>query len=539
MDPADFSSILKALRLIEYGGNLNSAGEEIETLRVILEQATTYLFQPNITHNQPSTPLADENRKRSDEIRRIELALDRVRMVVKKRARGVLQIRTTSIGASVELSLARERRRKISCLEPRSRMLALLALKHIENVITCSQLDAGASGSRNDLKIDLNVRLSRHESQSTIASYITVPSEPEVVGRSEAGFTKLETHWQKCLEAEGLLLPPLEQIHWSKNGQHAEFADATEVPLIPEKVLCQTKSSSVDSVKCRRIRLARKSIRCPRHQKMEELLTEVKHLNRLHHPHIVQLVGTYILGNTLAILLYPVAEYTLDTYMKKCYSGEDESKEMLLVLEKFPRCLAMTVKYIHSTNTIHMDIKPQNVLVRKRRNSEEKYRVYIADFGISRLYADTADTETDGQTPFTKRYCAPEAASRERRGMSADIYSLGCVFAEIFTTLAGKTLEEFTEARKDKLDATLEEDTTFHNNRDRVLAWMASLSWSHYDSTKMRNYQTRVPSLIVDMLQGDPGARVGLEAVEESLSILSDTAHVCCSEPPEHYECVE
>ena len=49
-------------------------------------------------------------------------------------------------------------------------------------------------------------------------------------------------------------------MNWSGRGQHAEF-DLTEedlIPLIHEKVLGYSATALVDSVRCRRIRLARK-----------------------------------------------------------------------------------------------------------------------------------------------------------------------------------------------------------------------------------------------------------------------------------------
>jgi hypothetical protein len=136
----------RPLRLAEYGGSLNPVGKGIETLDVILERASAYISQLSATHNQPSTSLIDE-------IQRIELALDRVRTVVKKRAGGVPQTNTASTGINMELSLARERRRKISCCEPRSRMLALLAMKHIGDAIIYTQVNAGAPRSRNGIAV--------------------------------------------------------------------------------------------------------------------------------------------------------------------------------------------------------------------------------------------------------------------------------------------------------------------------------------------------------------------------------------------------
>lgn len=66
---------------------------------------------------------------------------------------------------------------------------------------------------------------------------------------------------------------------------------------------------------CRRIRLARKRIKCGRWISRKEAIEEVEHLQRLNNAHIVRVVGTYVVLNELAILLYPVAEWNLENYM--------------------------------------------------------------------------------------------------------------------------------------------------------------------------------------------------------------------------------
>lgn len=49
---------------------------------------------------------------------------------------------------------------------------------------------------------------------------------------------------------------------------------------------------------------------------MNDALTEVEHLQRLRHFHIVQLVGSYLQGRNFAILLYPVAACHLGTFLE-------------------------------------------------------------------------------------------------------------------------------------------------------------------------------------------------------------------------------
>jgi serine/threonine protein kinase len=253
--------------------------------------------------------------------------------------------------------------------------------------------------------------------------------------------------------------------NWSGRGQHAQFQQSEKKTLDDilnvQDVLGSTSTAIVQSVMCKRILLARKTIRCNRYFTKAKAIEEVAHLSRLDHSHVVQVIGTYTMGNELSILMYPVAEYSLDSFINDLdprMHSEEHWEDMISSLEGFIGCLAGTVAYIHSSMTKHMDIKPKNILVRNMTRSnlvcKDVFKIYIADFGISRSY-DTLDaTETEGPTMFTKKYAAPEVVDRQKRGLAADIFSLGCVFVEIGATLDHYTSSSFVDAF-DNTDAKL------------------------------------------------------------------------------------
>jgi hypothetical protein len=92
-------------------------------------------------------------------------------------------------------------------------------------------------------------------------------------------------------------LDPMDELDWSGRGQHVEYKleEENDIPLKTEKILGHSATAIVDSVLCRRIRLARKRIRCSRRLSKEDAITEVEHLQRLNHSHIVRVVGPYTL----------------------------------------------------------------------------------------------------------------------------------------------------------------------------------------------------------------------------------------------------
>ena len=264
-----------------------------------------------------------------------------------------------------------------------------------------------------------------------------------------------------------------------------------------EDLLGSTPGAIVESVKCKRILLARKTVRCNRHFTKEMAIQEVKHLEELQHTHMIQLIGTYIMGTDLAILLYPVAEFNLDTFMQSLLdrpirdcigemyislttADKEETRLRSKALVGSFRCLANAVKYIHSKIIKHMDIKPQNILVRDVRRSNfphtSAYKVYIADFGIARSYESVERSETAGPTLCTRKYAAPEVVDRDKRGLPADIFSLGCVFAEMLSVLAPWDPENQRQRLDSIRAANKYNDSSYQANIAAVQAWLGGLS---------------------------------------------------------------
>ncbi|EAT78958.2 hypothetical protein SNOG_13511 [Parastagonospora nodorum SN15] len=278
--------------------------------------------------------------------------------------------------------------------------------------------------------------------------------------------------------------------NWSGRGQHVVFKkheqESISKVLQYKGNLGSTNSAIVQSVKCRRILLARKTIICSkRNMTQEEAIAEVSHLSRLAHAHIIRFIGTYVHGRELSILLYPVADYNLRGFLDDFQSGSsppERQARMSASCTKFYSCLSSAVLHIHRNLTKHMDIKPQNVLVQERTSpttSDTYYHIFIADFGISRSYEKKEEVETDGYTSFTRRYAAPEVVRLDRRGWPADIFSLGCVFFEIHNTMQSFSSDVHTtlEALLDKnVPRDAWRDTSFQANIAHLQSYLSKLA---------------------------------------------------------------
>jgi serine/threonine protein kinase len=186
-----------------------------------------------------------------------------------------------------------------------------------------------------------------------------------------------------------------------------------------------------------------------------------------------------------------------------------------------------------------MDIKPQNVLVR-RANADE-YRAYLADFGLSRSFVPSEHSQTDGPTSLTPRYCAPEVFQYKLRGRSADVFSLGCVFAEMFTVPGMKHPHDFADYRKGR-----SEDESFHANLGRVDIWLYDLNISYppYESmARLSLIFRRMKKMLEKMLSCEPESRPTVSDILTQLPSMSKKgvlcSHQCCDMPPEQYVAYE
>jgi len=88
--------------------------------------------------------------------------------------------------------------------------------------------------------------------------------------------------------------------------------------------------------------------------------------------------------------------------------------------------IVSATEYLHSNWILHRDLKTSNLLMNNRGE------IKIADFGMARYTADPPPKLT--QLVVTLWYRAPELLlGTENYGSAIDIWSIGCIFAELLT----------------------------------------------------------------------------------------------------------
>ncbi|HYX36119.1 MAG TPA: ATP-binding sensor histidine kinase [Oligoflexus sp.] len=90
-----------------------------------------------------------------------------------------------------------------------------------------------------------------------------------------------------------------------------------------------------------------------------------------------------------------------------------------------------SLKSIHEKNVLHLDIKPQNILLKRSTNE-----IRIIDFGIATSFVSPYRIPNNPYTPQgTWPYIAPEQTGRMNRAIDfrSDLYSLGVTFFQMLT----------------------------------------------------------------------------------------------------------
>jgi len=120
-------------------------------------------------------------------------------------------------------------------------------------------------------------------------------------------------------------------------------------------------------------------------RQLQAFMEEVKNSSPFKHKHLIQFVGTYGARDSqhLALLQYPVGRCTLTEFMEGTYKESYDFKPYRSYLENFFKCLANAIAYIHREAVKHMDIKPDNIVV--KQNTEppvrlKPYRSYLENF---------------------------------------------------------------------------------------------------------------------------------------------------------------
>jgi serine/threonine protein kinase len=306
--------------------------------------------------------------------------------------------------------------------------------------------------------------------------------------------------------------------------------------------------------------VARKTIQYARRLNTKAAISEIEKLQRIRHQHIRRVVGSYTFKNTLSILLYPVAQYHLETFMDSTFNEmrepvrqSDNGKfRKASSLCTFFFCLAHAVDFLHQSLIMHGAIKARNVLIRTVNysdfNHNGPWKVYLSEFGISPCLVETEDTIASSVFPHEAeikrpKSCSPPDAAAEaklqnspaNRGFRADMLSLGCVFAEMLAVLMSDTVTDERIFLHDLL-ASGQDSWNIDKAIHQLQALDSRYASKPYYST---SYLHSVFQMTLDMMCWNPRKRPTATIVAKSLKSFF-TCESCCRQGSEPFElCLE
>ncbi|XP_023554218.1 mitogen-activated protein kinase 15-like isoform X1 [Cucurbita pepo subsp. pepo] len=158
------------------------------------------------------------------------------------------------------------------------------------------------------------------------------------------------------------------------------------------------------------------------------ILREIKLLRLLRHPDIVEIKHIMLppsrRGFKDIFVVFELMESDLHQVIK---ANDDLTKEHY---QFFLYQLLRALKYIHTANVYHRDLKPKNIL------ANANCKLKVCDFGLARVaFSDTPTTIFWTDYVATRWYRAPELCGSffSKYTPAIDIWSIGCIFAEVLT----------------------------------------------------------------------------------------------------------
>ncbi|KAJ8527943.1 hypothetical protein K7X08_015394 [Anisodus acutangulus] len=171
--------------------------------------------------------------------------------------------------------------------------------------------------------------------------------------------------------------------------------------------------------------VAVKQLKAGSGQGEREFQAEVEIISRVHHKHLVSLVGYCITGAQRMLVYEFVPNNTLEFHLH----GKGRPPLDWPTRLKIAVGSAKGLAYLHEDcqpKIIHRDIKAANILV------DFNFEAKVADFGLAKLTSDV-NTHVSTRVMGTFGYLAPEYASSGKLTEKSDVFSFGVMLLELIT----------------------------------------------------------------------------------------------------------
>ncbi|KAI3722037.1 hypothetical protein L2E82_33061 [Cichorium intybus] len=162
-------------------------------------------------------------------------------------------------------------------------------------------------------------------------------------------------------------------------------------------------------------------------------LTEIELLSRLHHYHVVPLLGYCLEYHTKHPEMLLVFQYMPNGNLRECLDGKSEKCLDWGARISVAIGAARGLEYLHEAaapRILHRDVKSTNILL------DENWRAKITDLGMAKsLVSDGVPScsSSPARMQGTFGYFAPEYAIVGRASLMSDVFSFGVVLLELIS----------------------------------------------------------------------------------------------------------
>lgn len=154
---------------------------------------------------------------------------------------------------------------------------------------------------------------------------------------------------------------------------------------------------------------------------INKFINEINIISSLRHPNVVLYMGASIDRDNYYMITEYLPKGSLFDYIHRDKGKITEREQITIAYE-----IAVALKYLHSRNIIHCDLKSSNILI------DDNWKIKIGDFGLSRFFNRDNPEENRGRIG-TPHWMAPEILKGEKYEHSADIFSFGMILWEILS----------------------------------------------------------------------------------------------------------
>ncbi|XP_021287680.1 mitogen-activated protein kinase 19 [Herrania umbratica] len=244
------------------------------------------------------------------------------------------------------------------------------------------------------------------------------------------------------------------------------------------------------------------------------ILREVKLLRLLRHPDIVEIKRIMLPPSKREFkdifVVFELMESDLHQVIK---ANDDLTREHH---QFFLYQMLRAMKYMHTANVYHRDLKPKNIL------ANANCKLKVCDFGLARVaFSDTPTTVFWTDYVATRWYRAPELCGSffSKYTPAIDIWSIGCIFAEVLTgkpLFPGKSVAHQLELITDLLGTPAPETISGVRN-EKARKYLTEMRRKHSVpfSQKFPNADRSALRLLQRLLAFDPKDR---PTAEEALA---------------------